>query len=92
MKKDHIEVLLEEMKGKFENWMFGCDICQEVCPWNKFAQQTNEIEFSPIPAILSFTTKQWEELTEESFKVIFRNSPLNRSKFGGIKRNLKFLY
>jgi epoxyqueuosine reductase len=81
----------ENMKGKFDNWMFGCDTCQDVCPWNRFNKPTTEINFSPIPAILNFTTQQWEELTEESFKIIFKDSPLKRSKFKGIQRNLQFL-
>jgi len=81
----------ENMKGQFDNWMFGCDTCQEVCPWNRFAEHTEENELKPIPEILHFNTSQWEELTEENFKNIFRNSPLKRSKFDGIKRNLKFL-
>ena len=81
----------EEMKGKFENKMFGCDICQDVCPWNRFSKPTNEIEFTPINEVLNFSKNDWEELTEESFKVIFKKSPLKRSKFPGIKRNLKFL-
>ncbi len=80
----------EAMKGKFDNWMFGCDVCQEVCPWNRFSKPTSEINFSPLPAILNFTTSDWEDLTEESFKLIFKNSPLKRSKFAGIKRNLHF--
>jgi len=80
-----------EMKGKFDNWMFGCDICQDVCPWNRFAQPTNEIEFTPIPEILDLSTKEWEAMTEEKFKTIFRHSPLSRSKLKGIQRNLKFL-
>lgn len=79
------------MQGKFDNWMFGCDVCQDVCPWNRFSKPTNEINFTPIPEILNFTKNNWEELTEESFKVIFKNSPLKRSKFEGIKRNLRFL-
>jgi epoxyqueuosine reductase len=79
------------MKGKFDNWMFGCDVCQDVCPWNRFSKPSNEISFTPVPEILNFTKKNWEELTEESFKIIFKNSPLKRSKFEGIKRNLKFL-
>lgn len=77
--------------GKFDNWMFGCDACQDVCPWNRFSKPNAESGFIPIPEILNFTTKQWEELTEESFKLIFKSSPLKRSKFAGIKRNLKFL-
>ena len=79
------------MKGKFDNWMFGCDICQDVCPWNRFSNSTNEIKFTPIPEILNFTKNDWEELTEESFKTIFKNSPLKRTKFEGIKRNLHFI-
>lgn len=85
-------LIADELKGKFDNWMFGCDTCQEVCPWNRFSEKTNEIDFAPIPEILHFSSKQWEELTEESFKTIFRHSPLKRSKFEGIKRNLKFLH
>jgi len=79
------------MKGKFDNWMFGCDVCQDVCPWNRFSKPTSEINFSPIPAILNFTTNDWDELTEENFKIIFKNSPLKRTKFAGIKRNLHFI-
>ena len=80
-----------EMKGKFENWAFGCDICQDVCPWNRFSKPTNEIEFTPIPGILNISTKEWEAMTEEKFKSIFKHSALNRSKLKGIQRNLKFL-
>lgn len=86
------EMLIDStMKGKFDNWIFGCDTCQEVCPWNRFASPTDEIQFQPVPAILNFSKSQWEELTEEGFKSIFKNSPLKRSKFEGIKRNIKFL-
>jgi epoxyqueuosine reductase len=79
------------MKGKFDNWMFGCDVCQDVCPWNRFSKPTNEIDFNPLPEILNFSTADWEELTEESFKKIFAHSPLKRSKWKGIKRNLRFI-
>ena len=79
------------MQGKFDNWMFGCDVCQDVCPWNRFSSATKEIYFKPIPQILNFTTTDWEELTEESFKTIFKNSAIKRTKFIGIKRNLNFL-
>jgi epoxyqueuosine reductase len=81
----------DEMKGKFENRMFGCDICQDVCPWNRFSKPNNETEFTPMNEILNFSKNDWEEITEESFKIIFKKSPLKRSKFEGIKRNLKFL-
>ena len=81
----------DAMKGKFNNWMFGCDVCQDVCPWNRFSKPTNEIQFTPIAEILNFTVNDWEELTEENFKIIFKNSPLKRAKFAGVKRNLKFI-
>ena len=81
----------EKMKGRFANKMFGCDICQDVCPWNKFSRPTKEAAFTPLPQILNFTTSDWEDLTEESFKIIFKESPLKRSKYAGIKRNLKFI-
>lgn len=80
-----------EMKGRFDDWMFGCDVCQDVCPWNRFSKPTSEAGFTPVPEVLNFTTNDWEELTEESFKRIFKNSPLKRSKFEGIKRNLHFI-
>ena len=81
----------EKMKGQFANKMFGCDICQDVCPWNRFSKKTNETSFTPLPQILNFSTSDWEELTEESFKIIFKDSPLKRSKYAGIKRNLQFI-
>jgi epoxyqueuosine reductase len=84
-------LLPEEMKNKFSNWMFGCDICQDVCPWNRFSKPTTEPGFSPIHEVLNFTKKDWAEVTEETFKQVFKNSPLKRSKFEGIKRNLKFI-
>jgi epoxyqueuosine reductase len=80
-----------EMKNKFDNWMFGCDVCQDVCPWNRFAAPTREPSFLPIAEILNFSVNDWEDLTEERFKKIFYNSPLKRAKFSGIKRNLKFI-
>lgn len=80
-----------EVKGKFDNWMFGCDTCQDVCPWNRFSKETKEIEFAPVNELLHFNIQDWQELTEESFKKIFKDSPVRRSKFSGIKRNLKFL-
>lgn len=81
----------EKMQGRFDNWMFGCDVCQDVCPWNRFSKPNQTIEFAPIPEILNFSTKDWEELTEEEFKKIFRRSPMKRSKYAGIRRNLRFI-
>jgi epoxyqueuosine reductase len=86
------ELLIPEpMKGKFDDWIFGCDTCQDVCPWNRFSKTAATKEFSPIPEILNFSTSDWEELTEENFKRIFRHSPLKRAKFEGIRRNLHFI-
>lgn len=81
----------DTMKGKFQDWLFGCDTCQDVCPWNRFSTPAREMAFSPIPAILHFRTAEWEELTEESFKEIFRHSPLKRARYAGIRRNLQFI-
>lgn len=81
----------EKMKGQFDNWAFGCDVCQDVCPWNRFSKPHKTEAFEPLHPILNYTSKDWEELTEEKFKIIFRNSPIKRTKFGGIKRNLQFL-
>jgi len=81
----------DSQQGKFDNWMFGCDVCQDVCPWNRFSNPTTEINFSPIPGILNLSKNDWDEMTEESFKIIFKKSPLKRAKFEGIKRNLNFI-
>jgi len=80
----------ENMKGKFDNWIFGCDTCQDVCPWNRFSKPTKEIAFTPIAEVLNLSTKEWMDMNEENFKKIFSNSPLLRSKYNGIVRNLKF--
>ena len=81
----------EDMKGKFDGWTFGCDTCQDVCPWNRFSKPTKEPAFSPVPAILNFSTGDWEQLTEEKFREIFRNSPVKRAKYAGLRRNLRFI-
>jgi epoxyqueuosine reductase len=86
--KDNIPA---EMKGKFDDWAFGCDICQDVCPWNKFSKSHNEPLFDPNPELLSMTKKDWEEITEETFKTVFKNSPVKRTKFEGLKRNINFI-
>ncbi|WP_433765338.1 tRNA epoxyqueuosine(34) reductase QueG [Flavobacterium ginsenosidimutans] len=85
------ENLPNEMKGKFDEWMFGCDTCQDVCPWNRFSKPHSEPLFNPNPDLLSFTKKDWMEITEETFKLVFKNSPIKRTKFEGLKRNIKFL-
>ncbi len=78
-------------KGKFDDWMFGCDICQDVCPWNRFSKPHNEPLFNPNPEMLSMTKRDWEEITEEVFQKIFKNSAVKRTKFSGLKRNINFL-
>ena len=85
------EIIPDEMKGRFQNWMFGCDTCQDVCPWNRFSKPHAQPAFEPLPEILNFTSKEWEELSEEAFRKIFKHSPLSRSKYKGIQRNVKFL-
>jgi len=85
------EALSQQTSVKTDNWLFGCDVCQEVCPWNRFSKLHQEPEFEPIPAILNLTTQEWEEMTEEVFKALFRESPLKRAKYSGIRRNLKWL-
>lgn len=81
----------DSMKGKFDNWLFGCDTCQDVCPWNRFSKPTTEKDFVPLYEILFFNFNDWKEMTEESFKTIFSHSPIKRTKFEGIKRNLRFI-
>jgi len=81
----------QEFKGKMDNWMFGCDICQDVCPWNKFSVLHQEPSFSPHPDLLDLKSQDWEEITEDVFKKVFKNSAVKRTKFSGLKRNISFL-
>lgn len=81
----------QSFKNKFENWMFGCDICQDVCPWNRFAKPIDIDELKPIKEIMTMTSGDWEEITEEVFKNVFKESPLSRAGFEGMKRNLQFI-
>lgn len=85
------EEIPDEVKGKFDGWMFGCDICQDVCPWNRFAKRHEEVQFLPSPELTQMHSANWEEITEEMFQKVFKDSPLKRPKFDGIKRNLRFL-
>lgn len=87
--KDHL--LPSEFKGKFENRMFGCDICQDVCPWNRFSKPHNEPAFQPHPDLLGMSKKEWTELTEDVFQKLFKHSAVKRTKFEGLKRNINFL-
>ena len=78
-------------KGQFDDWMFGCDVCQDVCPWNRFSTSHNEPLFDPHPELLSMSKQDWHELTEEVFKKVFKKSAVKRTKFAGLKRNISFL-
>ena len=80
-----------EFKGRFDDWMFGCDVCQDVCPWNRFSKAHNEPLFNPHPELLSMAKKDWEEITEDTFKKVFQKSAVKRTKFSGLKRNINFL-
>ncbi|MDQ5928284.1 MAG: epoxyqueuosine reductase [Bacteroidota bacterium] len=85
------EAIPMEMKGRFDDWAFGCDVCQDVCPWNRFSKPHNEPLFDPNPDILNLSKKDWEEITEDVFRAVFKNSPVKRAKFDGLKRNIDFL-
>lgn len=85
------ENLPTEFKGKFDDWMFGCDVCQDVCPWNKFSKPHSEPLFNPHPELLDMNKKDWEEITEDTFKKVFQKSAVKRTKFSGLERNIKFL-
>ena len=79
------------VSGQFDDWMFGCDVCQDVCPWNRFSKAHKEPLFDPHPQVLSNSKKDWEEVTKEVFSEIFKKSPLKRTKFEGLRRNIEFL-
>jgi epoxyqueuosine reductase len=80
-----------EMQGRYKDWIFGCDICQDVCPWNRFAAPTAEPAFQPLPQLFQLSSQDWQAMGEAAFSSIFRHSPLKRSKYKGILRNLSFL-
>ena len=80
-----------QFKGKMDQWAFGCDVCQTVCPWNRFSTQHQETALKPNNELLSLTKKDWEEMTEDVFGTLFKNSAIKRTKYEGIKRNIKFI-
>jgi epoxyqueuosine reductase len=81
----------EEFKGKTNDWMFGCDVCQDVCPWNKFSTLHQEPAFNPHPELLGISKKDWEDITEETFQKVFKGSAVKRTKYAGLKRNIEFI-
>lgn len=84
------EELPKQVAGKFENWVFGCDICQDVCPWNRFSAPHKEPAFEPHPDLKDFDKNDWEEMTQEVFGKVFQKSAVKRTKWEGLKRNIKF--
>jgi epoxyqueuosine reductase len=85
------EIIPNEFRGKMENWMFGCDICQDVCPWNRFSKLSTEERFKPKPQLLELNSTEWAELNEDVFNDLFKLSAVKRTKFSGLKRNIEFL-
>jgi epoxyqueuosine reductase len=85
------EAIPESEKGKFNDWAFGCDICQDVCPWNRFSKPTAVAEFTPNKEGLDLTMQDWEDMTEEVFERVFTKSALKRAGYNGVKRNISFL-
>ena len=81
----------EPVQGHIEDWMFGCDICQEVCPWNRHAEPHNEPAFDPSPELMKMTRRDWVDLKEETFNALFKKSPVKRTGYAGLQRNIAFL-
>jgi epoxyqueuosine reductase len=80
-----------DFQDKMGNWMFGCDVCQDVCPWNRFSVLHQEPSFEPTDELLKMSKHEWEEITDEVFKKLFKNSPVKRTKLSGLQRNIRFL-
>ena len=85
------EEIPREFTGKYKQWIFGCDICQLVCPWNKYSFIHSEPAFYPSRELFSMQAVDWEDLGKEHFNALFRKSSIKRAKFGGLKRNIQFL-
>ena len=84
------EEIPSAVKGKFENWIFGCDICQDVCPWNRFSKPHHEQKFEPNTDLKKMTKSDWREITEDVFEKLFKKSAVKRTKLEGLKRNIQF--
>ncbi len=85
------QIIPSEFQGKMENWMFGCDICQDVCPWNRFSKTHSEPRFTPNEKLMELSTEDWNELSEITFQELFKLSAVKRTKFDGLKRNINFI-
>lgn len=85
------ELIPIEFKGKMDNWIFGCDVCQDVCPWNRFSKNHAEEDFKPKFDLLNMSETDWNDLNEEAFNKMFTGSPIRRTKYEGLKRNIRFV-
>lgn len=85
------ELLPQIYKGKMDAWMFGCDVCQDVCPWNRFAKPNTIPEFEPNDTVIKFSLKDWRDLEEQTFNTLLKHSPIKRTKWKGVQRNVQFL-
>ena len=85
------DAIPSKFKNKMEGWAFGCDICQDVCPWNRFSKPHHEVHFSPKTELQTTVNNNWQDLTKEVFGQVFQKSAVKRTKFEGLKRNLDFL-
>jgi len=85
------DAIPNSMKGTFDNWAFGCDVCQDVCPWNKFSKPHNEPKFEPNELLLEMNNNDWQEITEQVFSQLFKKSAVKRTKYNGLKRNIDFI-
>ena len=85
------QLIPSEFKDKMANWMFGCDICQDVCPWNRFSKPHSEPKFNPHDQLLKMSKADWEDISEDIFRELFRNSAVKRTKNSGLVRNIEFL-
>jgi epoxyqueuosine reductase len=81
----------EAFKGKYDKWIFGCDICQQVCPWNKYSTPHMEPAFEPPPALMEMRKVDWDQIDNDQYKILFKKSAVKRAKFAGLKRNIEFL-
>lgn len=85
------DAIPEDFKNKFDNWAFGCDVCQDVCPWNRFSVPHQEPQFINNTGLLNYSAEEWNDMTEEVFSKVFKNSAVKRTKYKGLKRNLQFI-
>jgi len=85
------DAIPEDFKNKFDNWAFGCDVCQDVCPWNRFSVPHREPQFINNTGLLNYSAEEWHDMTEEVFSKVFKNSAVKRTKYKGLKRNLEFI-